>query len=271
MLALFIDKDLAYKLESDVVEGNRQLIEAWNHSNAKTKAKELEIGNVLAVYGSSDCPINETVGLGITSPVDESTLNQIEDFYRDNNHPSVIRVCPLADPSLIELTKKKGYTLNSFSYRWFLDLEEWKSFFKELDPRVKIAKNNEKMEWARTVASGFEDIDEVSEEYNLDLEEAFFSMRSSIPVLAYENNIVGAGGILTLNDQVAALFSTSTRHSFRKKGLQTALIDWRLRYAKDIGAKVATIETEPGSDSQRNVERMGFRLAYVTAELVKPL
>ena len=80
-----------------------------------------------------------------------------------------------------------------------------------------------------------------------------------------------ASYILALNNGIAALFTTSTRSSFRKRGLQTALLDWRLRFAKENGARIATIETDPGSDSQRNAERFGFRLAYVTVELVKPL
>jgi GNAT superfamily N-acetyltransferase len=127
------------------------------------------------------------------------------------------------------------------------------------------------MEWARAIAAGFADADEVPENSNLDLERAFFRMRSSIPVVAIEHGNVAAGGILALNHEVAALFTTSTRLSFRKHGLQSALLDWRLRLAKESGARIATIDTDPGSDSQRNAERFGFRLAYVTAELVKPL
>ncbi|MDQ0191330.1 GNAT family N-acetyltransferase [Alicyclobacillus cycloheptanicus] len=96
-------------------------------------------------------------------------------------------------------------------------------------------------------------------------------MKSSIPLLAVEQGVIAAGGVLALNKGIAALFSTSTRPSYRKRGLQTALLDWRLRYAKAHGAEIATIETDPGSDSQRNVERIGFRLAYVTVQLIKPV
>jgi len=270
-LVLYADKDLAFKLESDVVESYRQLIAAWNSSYFETKIKGLEIDNTVSVYGELDFPINETVvGLGMVSTVDQTLLNEIENFYRTNNSSSfVIRVCSLSDPSLIELTQKRGYVLGGFSYRWFLDLEKWHSPFPELDKKVEIVDKTEENDWARTVASGFENVDDVSEEYNLGFPKACFRMKSSIPVCTYEKNITSAGGLLVLNNQIASLLNTSTKPSFRKKGYQTALIDWRLRYAKQNGATIATVETGPGSDSQRNVERFGFHLAYVVAELIK--
>jgi GNAT superfamily N-acetyltransferase len=270
-VTLFLNEELAYKIERDMREGNKQLVEAWNTSGFGTSAKILEFENALAVYGGADCPINEIVGLGMLSPVDDSILDKVEDFFHSNHHPAVIRVCPLAHPSLIELTKKRGYVLNGFSYRWILDLDSWESQYHGADPRVRIAKEDEEMEWAKAIAAGFADLDNVSEEDNLDLERAFFKMQNSIPVAALVNGVVAAGGILALNNDIASLFSTSTRLSYRKQGLQTALMDWRLRLAKERGARIATIETAPGSDSQRNAERAGFRLAYAAAELIKPI
>lgn len=190
-MTVFLDRDLACKIEDDVREGNKQVIEAWNKSGFCSTAKSIEVGNSLSVYGGSECPINETIGLGMMSPVEESVLEEIEEFYHSNNHASVIRVCPLAHATLVQLTQKSGYILNSFSYRWVLDLGQWQFVFDSVDLRVRTAP------------------------------------------------------------------------SYRKWGLQTALIDWRLRLAKEHGAPIATLETDPGSDSQRNAERIGFRLAYV--------
>jgi GNAT superfamily N-acetyltransferase len=268
-LTVFLNQDLACKIEDDLREGNKQVIEAWNKSGFGSTGKSIEVGNSFSVYGGSECPINETVGLGMMAPVEESMLEEIEQFYHSNKHASVIRVCPLAHASLVELTQKRGYILNSFTYRWILDLAEWQPVFDRVDPRVRIAMPNEEMEWARAVSAGFDDVDDVPEDKSLDIERAFFRMASSIPVLAIENDVVSAGGVLALNNGIAALFATSTRPSCRKRGLQTALLEWRLRFAKEHGARIATIETDPGSDSQRNAERIGFRLAYVTAELIK--
>ena len=48
----------------------------------------------------------------------------------------------------------------------------------------------------------------------------------------------------------------------RKLGVQYALIAARLAAATEAGCDLAVVYTEPGSESQRNVERLGFRLAY---------
>jgi len=48
----------------------------------------------------------------------------------------------------------------------------------------------------------------------------------------------------------------------RRLGLQSALMQERLRYAFSRNCDIAMMVAEPGSDSQRNAEREGFRIAY---------
>jgi hypothetical protein len=43
--------------------------------------------------------------------------------------------------------------------------------------------------------------------------------------------------------------------------LQAALLEERLRYAFDHGCDLAMMVAEAGSNSQRNAERKGFRIA----------
>ncbi len=269
-MTLFLNHELAFQLEEDLRTGNQQLIKAWKALNL-APIQAIAFDSIIAVYGGPDCPINEAVGLGMASPVDEYVLNKIEEFYDSNNHPTIVRVCPLAHPSLLENIRERGYVLTSFSYRWVLDLSLWKSPFDSPDSRIRVAKTSEEIEWARTVSAGFADTDELSTVEEIVLERAFFRVANNMPIIAIENGQIAAGGVLEIGEQVAALFATSTLPSYRKRGLQTALLDWRLRYAKEQGVRIATIETDPDSASQRNVERMGFRLAYVTSQLQKPV
>lgn len=268
-MEISLNIELARKLEGDMLAGNKELMQVWNEIYHKSELKFLELENILAVYGGPDCPINEAVGLGMYGPVQEETIEAIEEFYRSNNHDTEIRVCPLAHESLVELTQKRGYVLSGFSYRWILNLESWTSPFMVPDSRTRPAMPQDEDNWSKAVASGFADQDNISETTDLTLEHAFFRMKSSIPFIAEEKGKVAAGGVLALSDDVASLFATSTLPSYRERGIQTGLLDSRLRYAQDRGARIATIETDPGSGSQRNVERVGFRLAYITAALVK--
>ena len=54
----------------------------------------------------------------------------------------------------------------------------------------------------------------------------------------------------------------STVPEGRKQGAQLALLDARLRYAAEHGCELAMMGALPGSASQRNAERQGFRIAY---------
>jgi len=48
----------------------------------------------------------------------------------------------------------------------------------------------------------------------------------------------------------------------RRKGAQRALLNARLRHAVKAGCHIAAMGAQPGSTSQRNAEREGFRIAY---------
>ncbi len=70
---------------------------------------------------------------------------------------------------------------------------------------------------------------------------------------------------------LASFFSASTRPAFRGRGVQTALLHARLAAALGAGCDLAMVHTAPGSASQRNVERLGFRLAYTRVVLAREL
>ncbi len=61
---------------------------------------------------------------------------------------------------------------------------------------------------------------------------------------------------------VALLAGASTIPEMRRRGLQAALLEARKRYAFEHGYQLAMMVTESGSQSQRNAERKGFRIAY---------
>ena len=72
----------------------------------------------------------------------------------------------------------------------------------------------------------------------------------------------GAAGVLCLHEGVALFVGASTIPGLRKRGLQSALLAARMRYAFEHGYELAMMVTAVGSQSQRNAERMGFRIAY---------
>jgi predicted acetyltransferase len=68
---------------------------------------------------------------------------------------------------------------------------------------------------------------------------------------------------------MCCLFGASTKPEFRRRGVQAAMTFERLRMAAKAGCKIAVVMTQPGSGSQRNMERQGFRVAYTKFVMVK--
>ena len=69
-------------------------------------------------------------------------------------------------------------------------------------------------------------------------------------------------GVLGLGEGVAQLGGACTLPEWRKRGAQRALLEHRLRFGAEQGCDLAMMGALPGSASQRNAEREGFRIAY---------
>ena len=71
-----------------------------------------------------------------------------------------------------------------------------------------------------------------------------------------------AAGSLAIHNGVALLAGASTIPEWRGRGAHRALLQSRLDYAARSACDLAMVCAEPGSASQRNAERQGFRIAY---------
>jgi len=84
----------------------------------------------------------------------------------------------------------------------------------------------------------------------------------SLCFLAELDGQPGAAGVLCIHEGVALFGGASTVPALRRRGLQAALLEERMRVAHERGCDLAMMAAEVGSDSQRNTERKGFRIAY---------
>jgi len=57
----------------------------------------------------------------------------------------------------------------------------------------------------------------------------------------------------------------------RGRGLQTALLPARLAAVTEAGCEYAVVVTQGGTASQRNCERLGFRVAYSKVTAIRNL
>lgn len=88
-------------------------------------------------------------------------------------------------------------------------------------------------------------------------------------MLAVVDGRVVGGATVTAHGPVTGMSGAATLPGFRRRGVQTALLCARLAWAAQRGGGLAFSVTQPGSASQRNLERAGFRVVYSRTKLVR--
>ncbi len=78
-------------------------------------------------------------------------------------------------------------------------------------------------------------------------------------------------GLVIPEHKVFALCGAGTLAQFRGRGLQTALLRARMQAAVKAGCEYAVVVTQGGTTSQRNAERLGFRVAYSKVTVIKQM
>jgi GNAT superfamily N-acetyltransferase len=128
--------------------------------------------------------------------------------------------------------------------------------------RVRVTGPEEAQLWATVSAKGWSH--EHPEHLDFVLQAAAISAaREQSPCfLAEFEGQPGAAGGLCIHNGVALFAGAATIPQMRRRGLQAALLQERMRYAFDHGCDLAMMVAEAGSESQRNAERKGFRIAY---------
>jgi GNAT superfamily N-acetyltransferase len=123
--------------------------------------------------------------------------------------------------------------------------------------------------WARTSAAGWKEHVDFGDGL-LDLTRVVAAAEDSFRFVAELEGKPVAAGALSIHKGVGLLAGASTIPAARKQGAQLALLEIRLRQAADSGCDLAMMCAEPGSSSQRNAERQGFRIAYTRVKWAGP-
>jgi GNAT superfamily N-acetyltransferase len=257
---IYSDRNLAQKLEKTEGSANAAFVEARAKVQPESSAAWIEAAGAYAMFDGVESPLTQTFGLGVFEDATHEVLDKIEAFYKERGATVFHEVSPMADLSLLSLLGERGYQpieLTSVLYR---SIES--DFDVSLNPNIKtrIIEPGEEELWARTSASGWSTEAPGLFEFMFDFGQII--SRSSLPFLAeLDGKPIAAGGFF-IKDDCALLAGASTVPEGRRQGAQLALLDARLRYAAEQGCKIAMMGALPGSQSQRNAEKQGFRIAY---------
>lgn len=258
----FADIDLARRLERTEAQGSVNFIEARVKAFPNRGAKWIEVAGAYAMLDAPGSPLSQTFGLGVFQPISAEELDRIEDFFRSNGTDVFHEVCPLADMSVFTLFKERGYQPVEFSnvlYRPITPDLRLKATRNERIA-VRVVGKDEVDLWAQTSFEGWSEFPEYADFFR-DLAKVFAHSKGPSFIAELDGKPI-ATGALTIAADVALLAGASTIPEARRQGAQLALLEDRLRYAASHGCTVAMMVALPGSGSQRNAERHGFRIAY---------
>ncbi len=260
---IFSDLELARRLERTEARANASFVEARARAFPESNATWLEVCGVYAMFDGVDSPLTQTFGLGLFDPVSPRDLDRIESFFEDRGAPVFHEVSPLADPAIVPLLNKRGYQPCELTTILFREIQPGVSFaeLRNDNIRVRLIDKDEVEVWAQTSSLGWSEFPELAD-FMLMFGQVVARREDGLSFLAELDGKPIATGAMSIYDGVAQLAGASTIPEGRKQGAQLALLDSRLRYAAEHGSDIATMGALPGSASQRNAERQGFRIAY---------
>jgi hypothetical protein len=259
----FSDLALSRRLERAEGRSNADFVEARAKFFPDSGAQWIEVAGAYAMFDGAGSPLTQTFGLGVFDPVTSAEMEQLEEFFQQRGASVHHEVSPMADPSLLTLLSERGYhpiELTSVMYR---PISSGVRLASPRDEKVqaRLIRSGEEELWAQTAAKGWSGEIQFSD-LLMDLFRISAKRSVGLSFLAGLDGQAIAAGSMLIHEGVALLAGASTIPEGRKQGAQLALLESRLNYAIEVGCDLAMMCAAPGSSSQRNAERQGFRIAY---------
>lgn len=264
----FADVELARRLERAEAEANRSFVEAHARVDKGSGAAWLAVGGTYAMFDGVESPLTQTFGLGLFEPSTDERLTRLEAFFGERRARTFHEVSPLADTETaarLHARRYEPFEFTSVMYRPVAAVP----VRSEPTFRIRIAGPAEQETWARTAARGWSEFPEL-EQFMLRFCGVIAASDAGLTFVAEADGRAVATAALTMHGGVALMAGASTVPEARKQGAQKALLDARLREAAARGCDLAMLCALPGSGSQRNGERHGFRVAYTRTKWRAP-
>jgi len=258
---VFSDLALARRLERTEGEANARFVEARASLMPDVGAGWIQVAGTYVMFDGVDSPCTQTFGLGVFEPPAAADFDRIEAFFHDRNAPVFHEVSPLADPATLPQLTQRGYQPMELSSVMYCPIGDvLVAAPRNSGMQTRLIKKGEGQLWAETAANGWSD--SAPPEVLVGLMRVSAERPGALPFLAELDGKPVAAGALSITGGVALLAGASTIPEARRQGAQLALLGGRLQYAREQGCDIAMMCAAPGSGSQRNAERNGFRIAY---------
>ncbi len=278
---VFSDLELSRRLEAVEGRGGAAFAAAHARVDSTVPVDGIEVAGAIAVFDGVGSPVTQSFCLGLFDPVGHAEMDVLEEFFHSRGAAADHEVSPLAGEQLAGLLSDRGYRpieLTSVMFRPLEASEIEDSVFEESvdgdrGPSIEVRRieGPEAEAWSDVCAEGWRDVAPELFEFLRGIGRINAERDDAQCFLAELGQRPVAGGLLTVYRGVALLAGASTIPQWRRHGAQRALLDARLRSALESGCDLAMMCARPGSASQRNAEREGFRIAYTRTKWQLPV
>jgi len=276
----FADLALARRLERAEATSNARFVELRAGLDPDRGACWIDVGGTYAMYDGPSSPVTQTFGLGMFQAPTADDFDRLERFFFERGAPADHEVSPQADPATLVLLTERGYRPIEFTSVMFrpVGAGDWgtrglgdsdspvsgsphvpRSPSPRPDVIVRVIGADEVDVWAKTASAGW---GTAAGDFMLDVARVNAGAPDGHLFLAEFDGRPIATAVLAIHGRVAHFAGASTIPEGRRNGAQLALLDARMRHAAAHGCDLALMGAAPGSGSQRNAERHGFRIAY---------
>jgi GNAT superfamily N-acetyltransferase len=258
----FSDLALAKRLERAEGHACAQYAEARRRLFPASGAEWMECGGAYAVFDQVESPVTQTFGLGIFEDLTPAALDAIESFFKQRGAPVLHEICPFAGVAALDLLCRRHYRPVELSNVLCQPIAQPGSEQPSSAAKARSIGPEEAHLWTEISTRGWTHEHPELHDFLLQVGAISSARADSVCFLAELDGKAGAAAVLCIQGGVALFAGAATVPELRHRGLQTALLHERMRYAFTHGCDLVMLVAEPGSDSHRNAERNGFRVAY---------
>lgn len=256
----FVDQALARRLERTEAHANRRFVEARARLSPDVGAAWIDVDGAYAMFDGTGSPLTQTFGVGMFNALTPEALDRLEAFFSTRQAQPFHEISPLADPATWPVLSTAGYEPFEFTSVLFRPIGDLPRKASPPGLITRIAEGEGAL-WSELSAQGWSEFPELGD-FLRDMGRVSASTEDAHCFVAELNGTPIATGTTIVHDGVVLLAGASTIPEGRRHGAQNALLQHRLRDGAERGATLAMMCAQPGSASQRNAERQGFRIAY---------
>jgi hypothetical protein len=260
-MAWFMDLELSRRLERTEAAIATTFIPVQQRIAPARGADWHDFDGTYAIYDGVDSPLSQTIGLGLFGPTTPEQLADLEAYFGSRKVPVMHEVSPLAGVEPIALLASRGYVPCELSTVLIQELDRPLDDVGGHALRARVMTPADRATWVETSIAGWVS-DPTFSPMIRSIAEVASHNDTMIHFLAERDGEPLATGSLGIHGRIALLAGASTVVAGRGQGAQARLLAARLAEAQRRGCELAMMVTAPGSASQRNAERRGFRVAY---------